>query len=453
MSKGEGAGASARACAASADLNAARGGGNEAAPGKRPQGCAESNRRGAAVPSEGRKTLGLYFHIPFCRSKCAYCDFYSRPAPEQTQAAYVGALEAEAEKLLPLAEGYAVESVYVGGGTPSMLPPELFARVLAAAKRFSVSENAEITAEANPAPLPPELFSLWRRAGVNRLSLGMQSAVEAELRAVGRRHTFADVSAAVSAARAAGLENVSLDLMLGLPGQSMESALLSLDRALSLKPEHLSVYCLKLEDGTPLARLAAAGRVTLPDDELVAEAYLACCERLAAEGLAQYEISNFARPGFSSRHNLRYWRRGEYLGIGAAAHSFFGGRRRFFPPDAAAFAALAAEKGIGWTDDEPSDAAEEALILSLRMAGGCSLAEMERLAGGRAAREIGKRLGRLTESGHALKTPAGYALTPRGMLVSNAILSDLLLALERCGERRDGGGREKRPPHHTGQAG
>ena len=415
--------------AASADSAAARGSGSEAAAG---------GRRGANVPSDGRKTLGLYFHIPFCRTKCAYCDFYSRPAPEEAQAAYVGALEAEAEKLLPLAEGYAVESVYVGGGTPSMLPPELFARVLAAAKRFAVAADAEITAEANPAPLPPELFPLWRRAGVNRLSLGMQSAVDAELRAVGRRHAFADVSAAVSAARAAGIANVSLDLMLGLPGQTMESALFSLGRALSLQPEHLSVYCLKLEDGTPLARLAAEGRARLPGDELVAETYLACCERLTAEGLAQYEISNFARPGFCSRHNLRYWRRGEYLGVGAAAHSFFGGRRRFFPPDAAAFAEVAAAEGIGWTDDEPSDAAEEALILSLRMADGCSLAELARLAGARAAREIGKQLGRLTESGHALKTPAGYALTPKGMLVSNAILSDLLLVLERYGERRDG---------------
>lgn len=176
----------------------------------------------------------------------------------------------------------------------------------------------------------------------------------------------------------------------------------------------------------------------LPGDESVAETYLACCERLAAEGFVQYEISNFARPGFCSRHNLRYWRRGEYLGIGAAAHSFFGGRRRFFPPDAAEFAALAAAEEIGWTDDEPSDAAEEALILSLRMAEGCSLAELEALAGARAAREIGKKLGGLIESGHAAQTPAGYALTPKGMLVSNAILSELLLVLERYGERRDG---------------
>ena len=219
----------------------------------------------------GDKTLGLYFHIPFCRTKCAYCDFYSGTAPEAAQAAYVEALEAAARKLLPLAAGYAVESVYVGGGTPSVLPTPLFARVLAAAHRFAVARGAEITAEANPAPFPAELPAAWRRAGVNRLSLGMQSAVDAELRAVGRRHDFADVAAAVSAARAAGIENVSLDLMLGLPGQTMESALFSLGRALSLNPAHLSVYCLKLESGTPLARLVAAGRVRLPDDELVAE--------------------------------------------------------------------------------------------------------------------------------------------------------------------------------------
>lgn len=377
------------------------------------------------------KTLGLYVHIPFCRSKCAYCDFYSLPsAAAAAQAAYVDALEATARKMEPLAAGETITSVYLGGGTPSVLEPELFCRVMAMTRRFQVAPSAEITAEANPTPLPPTRMAIWHEAGINRVSIGMQSAVEAELRAVGRRHTLADVEAAVRSARSAGIRNISLDLMLGLPGQTSASVRASLDAALSLEPEHLSLYCLKLEDNTPLARQVESGRVCLPEDDQTADCYLECCERLRAAGLAQYEISNFAQPGRESRHNLRYWQRGEYLGIGAAAHSFLNGVRRFFPADLQMFQRQAHVPTLGWVEDEPVNPAEETLMLSLRTTAGCCMAELSRLAGEASAAAVGQALEQLIPTGLAVRTADGYALTPPGMLVSNSILSDLFLRME-----------------------
>lgn len=377
------------------------------------------------------KTLGLYVHIPFCRSKCAYCDFYSLPsAGAAAQAAYVDALEATARKMEPLAAGDSITSVYLGGGTPSVLEPELFCRVMAMTRRFRVAPSAEVTAEANPTPLPPQLFRIWHEAGINRVSIGMQSAVESELRTVGRRHTLEDVTAAVRAARSAGIRNISLDLMLGLPGQTAASVRTSLDAALSLEPEHLSLYCLKLEDNTPLAGQVERGRVCLPDDDQTADCYLDCCERLKTAGLAQYEISNFAQPGKESRHNLRYWQRGEYLGIGAAAHSFLNGVRRFFPADLQTFQRRAQSPEIGWVEDEPVNPAEETLMLSLRTTAGCRMAELSRLAGEASAGAIGQALERLIPTGLVVRTADGYALTPPGMLVSNTILSDLFLLTE-----------------------
>ncbi len=375
------------------------------------------------------KPLGLYFHIPFCRSKCTYCDFYSYIARPEAHSRYVDALVRTAEKLRPLAEEYRVDTVYFGGGTPSILDAAEFGRVMSAVRAFSPADGAEITAEANPAPLDPALLRAWQAEGVNRVSMGMQSAVDGELKLIGRRHRNADIADAVRAVRDAGIENISLDLMLGLPGQTAESAKISLETALSLRPMHLSVYCLKLEEGTALARMVESGRVTLPDDDAVAELYLSCAARLAAEGFEHYEISNFALPGCRSRHNMRYWQRSDYLGIGAAAHSFFGGTRRYFPADTATFLDLADGSGIGWETDDPADPIEETMILALRTADGLDLAAFSALAGETTTKKIGEALEKFTKSGHARRTAQGYALTAEGWLVSNAILSDLLLLL------------------------
>lgn len=374
--------------------------------------------------------LGLYVHVPFCASKCAYCDFYSYRSDASARAEYVAAADRMAEKMAVLAGDRTTDTVYFGGGTPSALEPELFARLAASVRRFRVADDAEFTAEANPAPIPEELFRVWCASGVNRVSIGLQSAVTAELRAVGRRHTREDAAAAVRRVREAGIDNVTLDLMLGLPGQTDATAAESLEFALSLDPQHLSVYCLKLEENTPLARQVAAGRIRVADDDEMAERYLAVCDRLAAEGYEHYEISNFARPGCRSRHNLRYWRRQEYLGIGPAAHSFFEGRRRWFPADTAEFVRLASGPDVGWTSDDPSDAGEEYLILSLRLSDGWDPAEQTRLSGSGKAAAAETYLQTLVAPGYVRRTANGFALTDRGMLVSNTILSDLLLRMD-----------------------
>ena len=375
------------------------------------------------------KSLGLYFHIPFCRSRCAYCDFHSAVAKPDAQAEYVNALIAATERMRPKAADYTVDTVYFGGGTPSVLAAEQFSRLMASVRRYPLVSDAELTAEANPAPLDPGLLRVWQAEGINRVSFGMQSAVDGELKIIGRRHRRDDMAAAVSAARAAGIENISLDLMLGLPGQTAESARISLETALSLNPTHLSVYCLKLEDGTALARMVDAGRVTLPDDEEVAELYLACAETLVRRGFEHYEISNFARPGYRSRHNMRYWQRAEYLGFGPAAHSFFGGDRFYFPADTQCFVDSVRVGRLNQIADDPADPIEETLILALRLADGLDLAAFAALAGQETAEKIGACLEKFTQSGHARRTARGFALTAEGWLVSNSILSDLLLLL------------------------
>ena len=375
------------------------------------------------------KALGLYFHIPFCRSKCTYCDFYSFAAKPDVQAEYAVALAQVADTLRPRAQGYTVDTVYFGGGTPSVLAPEAFASVMDAAKRSAIAEGAEITTEANPAPLDPNLLPFWRKMGVNRLSFGMQSAIDEELRIIGRRHRAEDLAVAVGAAKSCGIDNISLDLMLGLPGQTAESVAASLSAALALAPTHLSVYCLKLEEGTTLARMVESGRVSLPDDEAVAEWYLTTAETLVREGFEHYEISNFALPGYRSRHNMRYWQRAEYLGFGPAAHSFFAEERRYFAADIQAFVQNAHMGTLDWILDDPADPIEETLILSLRTADGLDLAALATLTGEQTAAQIGQDLARLIPGGHVRQTAAGYALTAQGMLVSNTILSDLLLRL------------------------
>ena len=277
--------------------------------------------------------LGIYIHIPFCKSKCDYCDFYSLPGREDLAGAYAATLRAHMEETAPRARGCLVDSVYFGGGTPLMLGDQAVCELLKRVKKlFQVDRAGEITVEVNPDSVDGKALKRLRRAGFNRLSIGMQSAHDAELSAVGRPHTFAQTCQAVEWARKAKFKNVSLDLIYGLPGQSLESWRETLEAAIALEPEHISGYGLKVEEGTPLCRRVAAGE-TLPDDDFQADAYLMMVELLARRGYEQYEISNFAKPGFASRHNLRYWRMEPYLGFGPGAHSDFGGRRYSFVRD------------------------------------------------------------------------------------------------------------------------
>jgi len=268
--------------------------------------------------------LGLYLHIPFCQRKCAYCDFFSVVAKGTAIDGYSRLLEQQLERSADHAWVGPVSTVYFGGGTPSLLSPGQVECLLDTAHRlFRIDKEAEITLEANPGTLTEHHLAGYRKAGVNRLSIGLQSAQNHQLQALGRLHDRSQGFAAVEAARKAGFDNISLDLMFALPGQSRGELEEDLADYLALNPEHLSCYGLTAEDGTPLHRQVIDGKITLPDEEFYADAFMLIHDRLSGAGYMHYEIANYAREGFACKHNLNYWRRQPYLGIGAGAHSFF----------------------------------------------------------------------------------------------------------------------------------
>ncbi len=366
-----------------------------------------------------QRSLGLYFHIPFCLRRCPYCDFYSTTRLED-RAAYVRAL-CRAVETAPL-DGCRAETIYFGGGTPSLLGEELLAVLEAVRRRLPVAEDAEITLEANPGAVTGPQLAALRRGGFNRVSLGLQAGEAAGLRALGRVHTAEEGARAVALCREAGFGNVSADIMLATPGQTLESALALAEWAAGLGVEHLSAYLLKIEPGTAFARAGTAA--LCPDGDRAADIYLAVSRRLGDLGLRHYEISNFARPGYESRHNTRYWRLGEYLGIGPSAHSFFGGRRFFFPPDLDGFLGAADPWSLP-EDDGPGGGWEELVMLALRLADGLDLALARALDPGRTAALEG-RAPLLEKNGLLAREGDRLALTEQGFLLSNEIIVRLL---------------------------
>lgn len=282
----------------------------------------------------GMSLYSLYLHIPFCRRRCGYCDFNTYAGQGAQIPAYVTALCRELRGVAQAAgENLRVHTVYFGGGTPSLLEPDQVARILAEIRAgFDLQADAEITLEANPGTVTQEGLCALRAAGVNRISLGMQSALPAELATLDRQHHPGDVGQAVGWARKAGINNLSLDLIYGIPGQTLPGWQASLEAALELRPQHLSLYSLTLEPGTPLQRRVAGGQVASPEDDLAADQYELAMDQLAAAGYEQYEISNWARRNAAgellcSRHNLQYWLGEPYLGLGAGAHGYAGGFR------------------------------------------------------------------------------------------------------------------------------
>lgn len=381
--------------------------------------------------------LGLYVHIPFCRSKCDYCDFYSLAGREGRMDDYQKALLAHIRETAPLAASYQVDTVYIGGGTPSFYGAARLVGVLKELKRrFHVARDAEVTVECNPDSVDKKLLTTLRRAGVNRISLGVQSACDPQLAALHRPHTFAQAVEAVSAVRAAGLKNLSLDLIYGLPGQTMESWRETVEAALALEPEHLSCYGLKVEEGTPLWDRVAGGEV-LPDGDAQADMYLWTVERLEEAGFRQYEISNFARPGFQSRHNLKYWMCKPYLGFGPGAHSDFGERRFSFLRDLDGY--IDGVLGGGPVIDENeviprSERCGEYLMLRLRTDYGIEEWEYRREFYMN-FEPIERKLIEFERQGWAVREDRRWRLTPRGFLVSNQLIGALLEVQERADVR------------------
>ncbi|MPM78979.1 Oxygen-independent coproporphyrinogen-III oxidase-like protein YqeR [bioreactor metagenome] len=373
-------------------------------------------------------SLGIYIHIPFCRSKCDYCDFYSLAGGEGRMDAYQKALMMHIRETAQLARGWQVDSIYFGGGTPSYFGEKRLRELLAVVRRrFRVAKNAEITMEANPDSLDKKSAHRLRRAGFNRLSLGMQSACDRQLVSLHRPHDFSQVTGAVAAGRAAKFDNLSLDLIYGLPGQDLASWQDTLEKALALNPEHISCYGLKVEEGTPLAGRVARGEA-LPDDDQQAEMYLWAVDRLAAAGYTQYEVSNFAKPGRESRHNLKYWMSREYIGFGPGAHSDFGGRRYSFVRDLEGYitGVLEGRDLVAESDLIPRrERSGEYLMLRLRTARGIEEWEYRReyLMN---FDPIEARLNQYEHNGWATRCSSRWRLTPKGFLLSNRLIGELL---------------------------
>lgn len=372
--------------------------------------------------------LGLYIHIPFCRQKCAYCDFYSLPRSEEKMDAYTAALLRHIEEVAPRTAAHRVDTVYFGGGTPSYLGPDRLTKLLRTLrKRCPVARDAEITLEANPdSACDVKALRALRRAGFNRISLGVQSADDGLLRAIGRIHTFAQVQEAVAAVRKAGFKNLSMDLIYGLPGQTMQQWEDTLAAVIALAPEHISCYGLKLEPGTPL--YDRRDSECFPDDDAQADMYLYAVTVLAQNGYEQYEISNFAKPGFASRHNLKYWHMEEYAGFGPGAHSDFGGRRYSFVRDLDRYIDGVLKGGEIIDSEELIPQRErggEYLMLRLRTAQGIEEWEY-RSAYFMDFAPLETRLRQFQAQGWAEQAGGRWRLTPKGFLVSNQLIGDLL---------------------------
>ena len=372
------------------------------------------------------KSLGLYLHIPFCKSKCLYCDFCSFPRPTQEDTdAYVQALCRDLERRSDRCQSHTVDTVYVGGGTPTVLNVRQLEQIMNSVTRFyHLSNGAEITSECNPATADGELLRRMREAGWNRLSIGLQSAQAQELKALGRLHTFDGFLHTWEQARGAGFSNLSADLMFGIPHQTEESFADSLEKTLACQPEHLSVYSLIVEEGTPFGR-RGEDQLDLPDEDQVRNMYLNTVRRLNAAGVSQYEISNFAKSGYESRHNLKYWCCEEYLGFGPAAYSDYRGARFGNSRDLDAYLA---GRSILCEREEPNEAERENeyVMLKMRLCEGVSAGEFDaRFGAGRFAR-FAERLDKFVPHDLVLHRGDRFALTREGMYVSNAILSDVL---------------------------
>ncbi len=355
-------------------------------------------------------TFGIYLHIPYCLARCRYCDFYTRPGARGVPQAYVEAL------LRALAQNTRrPDTLYFGGGTPSLLTPAQVGALVAAAAPLP---GAEVTLEANPDTVTPESLAGFAAAGVTRLSFGVQSARDAQLKTLGRTHTAAGAARALGWARAAGFRDLCGDIMLALPGYTNAE----FDETLALLREggctHISAYLLKIEPGTAFARRLPDA---LPDADAAAAFYLYACAQLEKAGYRQYEISNFARPGHEGRHNLLYWNCRDYLGLGPAAHSCLGGVRRFWPGDVQGFI-----DGTLAERDEGVCGAEDYLMLRLRLAAGLDTAEYQKLGGRPFTPGQLAFIRQCVRHGYARWDGRTLALTPAGMVVQNAILTELL---------------------------
>ena len=380
-----------------------------------------------------RPRLGIYIHIPFCASKCGYCDFYSLSGCDRHMDKYQQALIAHLEESASGIKDYEVDSVYFGGGTPSYYGAERLEELFNVLKlNGNVRLDAEVTVECNPDSVSLEGLKLLRRAGVNRLSMGVQSANNDLLKIIGRRHSFSQAKDAFRTAREAGFDNISLDLIYGLPTQTAADWADSLARIIELKPEHISCYGLKLEEGTPMYE-EYHGSPVLPDDDEQADMYFYAAETLARFGYEQYEISNFARPGFESRHNMKYWTLEDYMGFGPGAASSIGNTRYTFVRDLKHYIAAMRRKTSLLEEYEVLGSMErsaEYVMLGMRTVHGISEADY-RVHAAANWKAIERALMAFQEKGWAVQEGERWHFTVPGFLISNTLIGILLDAQSR----------------------
>lgn len=387
----------------------------------------------AAQPE--KKPLGLYIHIPFCLQKCGYCDFYSEAGlPDDLKKAYVEALCREIGSYgHQLSPEYTVDTVFLGGGTPSILPSHLTKSILSAVfDAFDVSTDAEVSMECNPATLTEEKLGVYREAGINRLSLGVQSMDDGLLQVMGRAHSRQDVVETVQLARKAGFDNLNLDLMFGIPGQSRMMWEETVRTVFAMNPEHLSFYSLELAEGTPFYRQVARGALEPTPQEEDRQMYHFLLRELQERGYDHYEISNSARPGYRCRHNLKYWDLSDYLGLGASAHSFLQGRRFASVSDALAYvqAVENGESPVSWHhENSRRDSITDYTFTALRRREGIGKMDFAKRFGEEfwdvfAGRE--EEFRQFAQRGEAEEDEAGIRITETGMDVANRIIEIFL---------------------------
>jgi oxygen-independent coproporphyrinogen-3 oxidase len=388
-------------------------------------------------------TLGIYIQVPFCQTKCTYCNFHTGVVSRDRYQPYANAVSREILESAASSSDRApvADTVYFGGGTPSVLDSAALAKILDVLRANYSFETPEITLEADPETITPEKAKSWLAAGFNRISLGVQSFNDRELQATGRMHRRADVARATETLRAAGFDNISMDLIIGLPHQTRESWEQSVNELLALCPEHISIYMLEVDEGSHLGKESLAGGTrysapAIPPDDTQAEFYDSACTRLATAGYDHYEISNWALPGRRSRHNLKYWRREPYLGLGAGAHSFDGKTRWASVHDSAQYVAMI-EQGITPREQiervTPEQALEEEFFLGLRQLDGIDLARIERhysslSANGARARfaAIHRQIDSLHAQSLVDREGQRLRLSPKHLTISNSILAELL---------------------------
>ncbi|PYU18566.1 MAG: coproporphyrinogen III oxidase [Acidobacteria bacterium] len=393
------------------------------------------------------RPVGIYIQVPFCQTKCTYCNFHTGVAPRAAYAPYARAVEREIrdwramfatahlESAASLESAF-VDTIYLGGGTPSLFDPADLARILEAVRtQFACADaGREVTLEADPETITPEKAAAWLAAGVNRISLGAQSFHDAELKAAGRLHRRADIFSAIAQLRSKGFDNITLDLIAGLPHQTAASWQDSVEEALRLRPEHISIYLFEIDEGSRLGRELLAGgtrysAAAVPTDDAMADSYEFACERLSRTGYDHYEISNWALPGFRSRHNLKYWRREPYLGFGAGAHSFDGHWRWANAHDPAAYAAAIEQARLPVEQLEevtPKQALNEELFLGLRQLEGIDLAPIEAQYRAQINADIGARIEELRAQGLVERSGSRVRLASARLAVSNEVFVALL---------------------------